>query len=228
MITLYQHPVSPFCITAEAILKFAKAHHRVVNLPYSDRRVIVSKSNGQYYKVPLLEDGKTIVWDRTELGQQVARYLDKKFDLGLFPPELEGLQAILARYIESEVEAVGFKLNDIYYKSWLSDRYDRTMFLRHKERKFGPGCITQWQNQREDLQHQLEKLLKPLDQMLSRRPFLIDTHLRFVDLDLFGILGNYLFSGHNELPKQFNFLKPWHEGMKKLVNTKSQRVRSKD
>jgi len=48
--------------------------------------------------------------------------------LGLFPPEHEGIQTILARYIESEVESVGFKLNDIHYKSWLSDRYDRAMF----------------------------------------------------------------------------------------------------
>src|ERR1700716_2822663 len=108
MIRLYQHPVSPFCITAEAILKFAKAKHRVVSLPYSDRRIIVDKSQGKSYKVPLLEDGKTIVWDRTELGQEIARYLDKKFDLDLFPPELEGIQTILGRYIESEVEAVGF------------------------------------------------------------------------------------------------------------------------
>jgi glutathione S-transferase len=220
MITLYQHPVSPFCITAEAILKFAKVNDRAVNIPYSDRRIIVNKSKGQYYKIPLLEDGKTVVWDRTELGQEIARYLDKKFDLGLFPPEHEGIQTILARYIESEVEAVGFKLNDIHYKSWLSDRYDRAMFIRHKERKFGPGCMAQWQNQREDLQHQLEKLLRPLNNMLSRRPFLIDAHPRFVDLDLFGILGNYMFSGHNKLPKQFIFLNQWHEGMKKLLDGK--------
>ena len=145
----------------------------------------------------------------------------KKFELDLFPPEHEGIQAILARYIESEVEAVGFKLNDIHYRSWLPDLYDRTMFLRHKERKFGPGCLTQWQNQREDLQQQMEKLLRPLDQMLSRRPFLVDARPRFVDFDMFGILGNYLFSGHNKVPKKFHFLNPWHEGMKKLADGKT-------
>ena len=61
MITLYQHPVSPFCITAGAILRFSKAKHRVVNLPYSDRRAVVKKSNGLYYKIPLIEDGRTVV-----------------------------------------------------------------------------------------------------------------------------------------------------------------------
>jgi len=171
MITLYQHPVSPFCITTEAILKFSKARHRVVNLPYSDRRAVVQKSRGRSYRIPLIEDGKTAVWDKTELGQEVARYLDAKFKLGLFPAEREGLQAILARYIESEVEAIGFKLNDIHYESWLPDPYDRAMFLRHKERKFGPGCMTQWKNQRGDLRRQLDERLAPLDQIVSRQPF---------------------------------------------------------
>lgn len=217
MITLYQHPVSPFCITTEAILKFSKAKHRVVNLPYSDRRAIVEKSRGRYYRVPLLEDGKTAVWDRTELGQEIARYLDAKFKLGLFPPEREGLQAILARYIECEVEAIGFKLNDIHYESWLPDAYDRAMFLRHKERKFGSGCMMQWKNQRGDLRRQLDELLAPLDQIVSRQPFLIDASARFADFDLFGILGNYMFSGHNKFPRQFGSLKQWHDGMKRLV-----------
>lgn len=31
MITLYQHPASPFCIAVEAILRFAKAGSRAVN-----------------------------------------------------------------------------------------------------------------------------------------------------------------------------------------------------
>lgn len=216
MITLYQHPVSPFCILIEAILKYAKADHRVINFPYSDRRVIVEKSRGQSYTIPLLEDGKAVVWDRTELGQEVARYLDKKFKLNLFPSKLEGLQEILARYIEFDVEAISFKLNDIYYESWLPDLYDRTMFLRHKERKFGAGCIISWRQQKVDLHRKLESLLTPLDQMLSQRPFLIDRRPRFVDFDLFGILGNYMFSGHNKVPNRFRRLKQWHGKMKKI------------
>lgn len=215
MITLYQHPVSPFCITIEAILKYAKAEYRTVNLPYSDRRIIVEKTQGQYYKIPLLEDDDQLVWDKTELGQEIAGYLDTKFKVGLFPPKHEGLRMILARYIESEVEAVSFKLNDIYYESWLPDLYDRTMFVRHKERKFGPGCLAQWRDQKERLQAQLEDLLFPLDQMLAQRPFLIDHRPRFVDFDLFGILGNYTFSGHNQIPPPFTHLHQWHQQMQR-------------
>lgn len=215
MITLYQHPVSPFCITIEAILKHAKAEHRIVNLPYSDRRVIVEKTQGRSYKIPLLEDEETLVWDKTDLGQEVARYLDEKFTLNLFPPEREGLQAILARYIENDVESVSFKLNDLDYESWLPDLYDRAMFLRHKERKFGPGCVAHWRDEKAALKEQLEGLLTPLDQMLAQRPFLLDDHPRFVDFDLFGILSNYTFNGQNQIPSRLTHLQQWRRQMKR-------------
>ena len=36
-----------------------------------------------------------------------------------------------------------FKLNDIYWENVVTGA-DRLRFLRHKERKFGRGCIEQW------------------------------------------------------------------------------------
>ena len=215
MITLYQHPVSPFCITIEAILKHTRREFRIVNIPLaSDRRIIFEKSKGVSYKIPFIEDENAVVWDNTDLGQEIARYLDGKFKIGLFPPELEGLQAILARYIEQDIESVSFKLNDIYYESWLHDPYDRMMWLRHKERKFGPGCLSLWARQKEELQRELDTLLTPFDQILSRQPFLTGETRSFVDFDLFETLGNYLFSGHNTLSPRLSNLQRWHQKMK--------------
>ncbi|MFY9270222.1 MAG: glutathione S-transferase N-terminal domain-containing protein [Candidatus Manganitrophaceae bacterium] len=210
---LYQHPASPFCIGIAAILKWRKIPHEIMNIPYSDRRIVVEKTEGKYYRVPLLEDGETVVWDRTPFGQEIARYLDQKFNLALFPPHLEGIQAILSRYIENDLEAIGFKLNDIHYRAWLSDLYDRTMFIRHKERKFGDGCLDEWQQQKDRLQETFESLLAPLDQMLQESPFLIDRRPRFVDFNLLGILGNYLFSGQNTIPTRFKAIEKWKEGI---------------
>ncbi len=217
MITLYQYPASPFCIIIDSILKFTKAEYKLVNLPYSDRRLIVKKTKGDYYKIPLLEDGKKVIWEKTDFSQDIARYLDKKFDLDLFPLELEGIQTILARYIESEVERSGFKLNDIHYKSLLPDLYDQTMMKRHKERKFGIGCLETWQSQKNKLLKQFKELLIPLDQMLSQKRFLLDNQPRFVDFDLFGIIGNYLFSGKNKFPSSLSHLHRWQQEMKKRI-----------
>jgi glutathione S-transferase len=138
--------------------------------------------------------------------------LDNKFRLGLFPWELEGVQSILWRYIESEIEAVGFRLNDIYWQEMVPAP-DRLRFLRHKERKFGRECISQWRAQKKGLLAQLEERLVPFEEMLIYKPYLLDARPRFVDFDLYGMLGNFLYSGHYRLPARHTRLRKWYERM---------------
>jgi glutathione S-transferase len=45
------------------------------------------------------------------------------------------------------------------------------------------------------------------------KPFLLDDRPRFVDFDLYGILGNFLYSGHYKLPAAHTCLRKWHERM---------------
>jgi glutathione S-transferase len=66
----------------------------------------------------------------------------------------------------------------------------------------------------------LETRLQPLELMLAQRPFLLGTRPRFVDFDLAGMLGNYLYAGHNELPAAQTHLRQWHQRM--LAARKSQ------
>jgi glutathione S-transferase len=78
---------------------------------------------------------------------------------------------------------------------------DQLPFLRHKERKFGRGCINQWRAQQKELLSQLEQRLVPFEEMLMYKPFLLDQRPRFVDFDLYGILANFLCSGCGWLNK---------------------------
>ena len=41
----------------------------------------------------------------------------------------------------------------------------------------------------------------------------MDQKPRFVDFDLYGILGNFLYSGHYRLPKAHTHLRKWHKRM---------------
>ena len=50
----------------------------------------------------------------------------------------------------------------------------------------------------------------PLEEMLLGRPFLLDHQPRFVDFDLFGMLGNFLYSGHYKLPSAHRKLREWY------------------
>jgi glutathione S-transferase len=169
----------------------------------------------RYYGVPVIRSGKSVIFEVSEDSQVIAKYLDSRLQLGLFPWELEGVQSILWRYIENEIEGAGFRLNDIYWRE-VVPASEQVAFLRHKERKFGRGCIDQWRAQQKALLAQLEQRLVPFEEMLMYRPFLLDQQPRFVDFDLYGILGNFLYSGHYRLPKAHTHLRKWHKRMENV------------
>ena len=113
------------------------------------------------------------------------------------------------------MKAVGFRLNDIYWRE-VVPAAQQLGFLRHKERKFGRGCIDQWRAQQKELLAQLTQRLVPFEEMLMHKPFLLDYRPRFVDFDLYGILGNFLYSGHYRLPAAHTHLRNWHKEMSRV------------
>ena len=216
MIELIQFPWSPFCIVTRRILEFSGARFKIRNIPNGERSLVWKLTKGSSYSVPTIRDGREAIFELSEDTQVIAKYIDAKYSLGLFPRELEGVQSILWRCIESEVEGVAFKLNDVHWKEFVPAD-DHLRFIRHKERKFGRGCVDQWRAMKPQLLQQLEEKLLPFEEMLAYRPYLLDERPRFVDFDLHGMLGNFLFSGHYKLPKAHNHLAAWHRRMKSIT-----------
>jgi glutathione S-transferase len=213
MIELIQFPFSPFCIPARRILEYSGVKFKIVNVPPQERDLVWKLTRQRYYGVPVIRDGAAVIFDDTDDQQIVAKYLDGKLGLGLFPAECEGLQSLLWRHIENEIEGATFRLNDIYYRENLPAR-QQLQYLRFKERKFGRGCIDQWRAQKADWLKKLEGALIPYEQMLAHSPYLLGQRPLFVDFDLFGMLENFLYSGHHALPKPHTHLRDWHRRMK--------------
>ncbi len=140
MIELIQFPWSPYCIVQRCILEFAGARFKIINIPNQNRSLVWKLTKQRYYGVPVVKDGKAVVFELNDDSQVIAKYLDAKFQLGLFPFELEGVQSILWRCIENEIEGATFRLNDIYWRENVPPA-EQLDFLRFKERKFGRGCI---------------------------------------------------------------------------------------
>lgn len=220
MVELIQFPWSPFCIVQRRILEFAGVRFKITNIPNGDRSLVWKLTKERYYGVPILRDGRMVVFETGDDSQVIAQYLDKKFNLNLFPAGLEGVQSILWRYIENEIEGPCFKLTDIRWRE-IMPKPDQLLFLRHKERKFGRGCLDQWRAQESELLAQLERQLVPFEEMLMHRPFLIDVRPRFVDFDLFGMLGDFLYTGHYRLPKAHPQIRRWHKRMTSLKSNES-------
>jgi len=226
MIELIQFPWSPFCIVTRRILEFGRIPFKITNIPNGDRSLVWRLTKERYYQVPVIRDGRNVIFETGENSQIIAKYLNEKFDLGLFPRELRGLQSILWEHIESEIEGPCFKLDDIYWKE-LVPKSDQLRFLRHKERKFGRGCFDQWRAEQKDLLKELSDKLVPFEQMLLYKPYLLDGQPRFVDFDLFGMLSNFLYSGHYKLPAAHSNLNDWFEQMSKIKLPIAKLIREK-
>ena len=215
MLELIQFPWSPFCIVQRRILEFSGAPFKITNISSEDRSLVWDLTRHRYYGVPILKDGDDVLFETDDDSQVIAKYLDQKLALGLFPHHWEGLQDIVWRYIENDIEGIVFKLNDIHWKEFIPEP-DQLRFLRHKERKFGRGCIDQWRASQNELHAGLQARLLPLEEMLLERDFLLDNQPRFIDFDLFGMLENFLFSGHYKLPAPHKKIAAWHSRMAKI------------
>jgi glutathione S-transferase len=215
MIELVQFPWSPFCIVQRRILEFSAAPFKLTQIPSTDRSLVWRMTKQRYYQVPVLRDGKNVLFEVDDNSQVLAKYVDEELNLGLFPREWEGVQSLLWRYLENDVEGACFRLNDIYWQEFVP-KAESLPYLRHKERKFGRGCIDQWRSQQKQLLQQLTAALLPFEEMLLYKEYLLGPQPRFVDFDLFGMLGNFLYSGHYSLPSAHNRLKAWFKKMSTL------------
>ncbi|HEU5319069.1 MAG TPA: glutathione S-transferase C-terminal domain-containing protein, partial [Chloroflexota bacterium] len=151
-----------------------------------------------------------VVYEARDDGMDVAQYADARFGLGLFPDERAGLNDLLVRYVESELEDVAFRIDDAFLLPTIPDLMERTLLRRHKERKFGKGCIEQWREQVPQLVAKLTDLLHPIDQMLARTPFLLGDAPVYADYALYGVLGNLTYTGDNDIPAQLTHIHRWH------------------
>lgn len=197
------------------ILEYSGVRFKITNIPNPERSLVWRLTRHRYYGVPIVRDGRTVVFETEEDSQVIAKYLDAKLQLDLFPKELRGIDRLIWRVIEDQVEGACFRLNDIYYQEFVPKK-DQLAFLRHKERKFGRGCLDLWRAQQEHWLNGLTEKLTPFECMLAERPFLLRAQPHFIDFDLWGMLACFLQSGHYQMPAVHTCLREWYERMSHL------------
>ena len=216
---LYQYPMSAFCIPIELALRHSGLPYEVVDLPYGDPRRVIELTKGECYQVPVVEDlfSHTLAYDKSPAGagDDVPRFVAGAAPLmNLFPPEIQGWQHILITYIENECETTGFKVCDAFRDHWLKNDLERGLHRRHKERKFGAGCLEEWTKNVDALTEAFYAAIYPFEQMLAERHFLTGEHPVYADYALCGVLGNFLFPGNTVLPPHCLMLEAWYARMR--------------
>ncbi len=212
MVELIQIEWCGFCVVQRKILEYSGKPFKIKNIPTTDRSYIWKITRNRYHQVPVIKDGKNVIFETSNESQIIAKYIDVKFNLGLFPRKFGGLQNLIWRHIENDVEIICAKLNDIYFEEFVP-KNESLLYLRHKERKYGIGCIEEWKMEQQALLMELEKWLWYYEQMLFEKDFLLGEKPVFIDFDLYGMLGMFLYTNHYKLPSAYNRLIEWHKRM---------------
>ena len=214
MLKIYQYNRSPFCIAVIQAARAGGIEPELIDVSPTDRSPIILKTNGAYYQVPLLEDGDRLIYETGPDSQDIAEYLDVHHLGGrLFPAATRGWQTIVNAYIENDVESVTFKVCDVDYIPKTRDVVERTMAIRHKERKFGVGCLERWTRDRDAMITEATRLLSPFEQTLTAggNAFLFGAAPVYTDFLLYGILGNFTFENAAPFPPELPALHAWNE-----------------
>lgn len=199
-VVLYQMAHSPYAIPIRQALTACGVVHETRDVQNWDRGEVIRLTEGSYYQIPLLVHEDRVVFETGGNSLDVARYVDATWAGGcLFPEELAAPNLCLTEWIEDALEGCTFKLADIHYVPAIDDIVDRSMVVRHKERKFGRGCIEQWAREADIIRSELDGLLSRCESTLKNSPFLLGTSPVYADFALFGVLGNLTYNGWNHL-----------------------------
>ncbi len=199
-LTIYELEYSPFCIPITAALRASGRQFERREIPNWDRSELLLLTDGAYYQVPVLVHRDRVIYESSAESEDVARYVDRHFAGGqLFPERLDGLQQIVLEFLSDDVELHTFRLQDPYLLDRIADPVARGLFLRHKERKFGRGCVEQWRRDAADIRAQADRLLSRLETTLRHSAFLFGDAPVYADFLLYGVLGNLTYRGNHSL-----------------------------
>jgi glutathione S-transferase len=221
-LTIYQMAYSPFCIPITAALRASGAAFETREIPNWDRSELLRLTNGEYYQVPVLVHDGRVVIESSGNSEDIAHYVDQRFAKGrLFPERLDGLQPIIIEFLSDDVEFQTFRLLDPYTLDGITDPVARGLFLRHKERKFGRGCVEQWRRDAAQIRAEADRLLARFETTLRHSPFLLGDAPVYSDFLLYGVLGNLTYGGHHRLNAGQSGLQKWSEAMREFTFPKN-------
>jgi len=182
---LYLFSYSPYARKVQILLELLGQPHEIINVKYSDRNELATLTGG-YILVPVLVDDEGVV--TVESRQICERILVGAAKQALVPAPFEGPIWAYHDFVDGPLEDVLFRIASPSLHHTFADAGERALFTFIKERKFGPGCVDQWQRDRESLIERGRRLLAPSLATLEQTPFLFGARPTLADAALYGCL----------------------------------------
>lgn len=102
------------------------------------------------------------------------------------PSPWEGPIWAYADWCDGPLEDVTFRIAAPLQVHRLRGAWERALYVFVKERKFGRGCVSEWERTAGDLQARAAALLAPSRRTLALQPFLFGERPTLADAALYG------------------------------------------
>lgn len=200
--TLYTHPISHWCVSAEKMLRLKNVPFDTVVPPYNDHTGLIAASGQDYVPYLATGDGKGVTWDR------IPDFLEERHPHPTLYPD--GTRA-RARLVEDWAHQV---VEEAVWKYVCSDapnaipeaRGERWAFIEMQERKRGP--LEVMAKRKPEFWPEVQRLCALAEDVLGDEPYLLGAAPSLADLALYGALSPLWTTG-NALPAEAKRLHAW-------------------
>jgi glutathione S-transferase len=182
MMELYRFDHSPFVRKVQIVLDLIGAEFECVDVPYGDRSELVELTGG-YIQVPVLFADGEVITDSRNICRWLVNRPSGRF---LAAPELAGAVWAFADWCDGPFEDVMFRVATPRLARRFARPTDRAMFVFIKERKYGTGCIGQWEREHDALVKRAAEAIEPTLQTLAKQPFVFGDQPTLADAALYG------------------------------------------
>jgi len=181
---LFRFQYSCYARYVQAAFDLSGVDYALVDVPFGDRNEL-ARITGGYVQVPVVvRDDASVLLDSRHILRTLVRE-DARFS-ALVPASDAGPIWAYADWAGTVLEDTAFRLATPALKERFATPFERALFVFVKERKYGTGCVDEWEKKSDELFARLEQLLEPSAETLRTRPFLFGKRPTLADAALYG------------------------------------------
>ncbi|MCW8194696.1 glutathione S-transferase [Proteobacteria bacterium 005FR1] len=182
MITLYRFPYSCYALKVQYLLAYLDLPHRIQDVPFMDRSELVSLSGKVL--VPVIEHEGTVVTESRDICEHLLTLRENT----LVPVGLEAAAWAYLDWSDQTLEHELFRIASPNIARRFARADETAMFKFIKERKFGSGCVEQWEREQGQMVATARRLLEPTLRSLEHNGHVICDRITLADFSLAGHL----------------------------------------
>lgn len=180
---LFRMDYSPYARKVQMVLDLLGKTYEKVDIVYGDRTEMAEASGGWVMVPVLVEDDGTTTVDSRAICERLLRGADGE---RLVPAPWQGPVWAYADWCDNVLEDVLFRIASPIQVKRFTNAWERGLYVFVKERKFGAGCVTQWERAHDDLMARARNLLAPTRLTLQSQPFVFGDEPTLADAALYG------------------------------------------